>query len=210
MAVQVATAAARLVVTKILPASSIACPSMDTVEQPLKPNQQNQRMKTPNAPNVRLWPGIAWGFPSRLYLPRRGPKIHAPIRAATPPARCTAAEPAKSWEPHLCKPAAAPDPVAGNRIDHQTDDEAVNAVCGKFCPFCHGAGHDGGRCRQNTVWKIRNAKGNAIRQHGSAVVCLTGQTADSPHQRTGAAEHQTKPHPARKPVFRCRSPSGFS
>ena len=57
--VQVATAAARLVVTKILPAETMASPSMETVEAPLKPNQQNQRTNTPRAPNVKLCPGMA-------------------------------------------------------------------------------------------------------------------------------------------------------
>ena len=52
--VTVATAAARFVVTKIFPALTIASPSMDTVEAPLKPNQQNQRINTPSAPTVRL------------------------------------------------------------------------------------------------------------------------------------------------------------
>ena len=50
----VATAAARFVVTKILPALTIASPSMLTVDAPLNPNQQNQRMNTPKAPMVRL------------------------------------------------------------------------------------------------------------------------------------------------------------
>ena len=83
--VTVATAAARLVVTKILPALTIAAPSMETVEAPLKPNQQNQRINTPSAPTVRLCPGIALDFPSLEYLPIRGPRIIAPINAAIPP-----------------------------------------------------------------------------------------------------------------------------
>ena len=52
--VMVATAAARLVVTNILPADTMASPSIDTVEAPLNPNQQIQRMNTPRAPTVRL------------------------------------------------------------------------------------------------------------------------------------------------------------
>ena len=52
--VTVATAAERLVVTKILPALTIASPSILTVEAPLNPNQQNQRIKTPSAPSGRL------------------------------------------------------------------------------------------------------------------------------------------------------------
>ena len=97
--VTVATAAARLVVTKILPALTIASPSILTVEAPLNPNQQNQRINTPKAPTVRLCPGIAFDLPPFVYLPIRGPRMMAPIRAATPPTICTAQEPAKSWNP---------------------------------------------------------------------------------------------------------------
>ena len=64
MVVHVATAAAMFVVTKIFDAETIdSSPVIETVEQPLNPNQQNQRMKHPRAPSVRLWPGIAFGLP---------------------------------------------------------------------------------------------------------------------------------------------------
>ena len=72
---------------------------MLTVEAPLNPNQQNQRMNTPSAAMLRLWPRIARGFPSLPYLPTRGPSIFAPIRAHTPPTMWTAVDPAKSWNP---------------------------------------------------------------------------------------------------------------
>ena len=83
--VTVATAAARLVVTKILPALTIASPSILTVEAPLNPNQQNQRINTPKAPTVRLCPGIAFDLPSLPYLPIRGPRMAAPTKAIHPP-----------------------------------------------------------------------------------------------------------------------------
>ena len=83
--VKVATAAARFVVTKILPAVTIASPSMETVDAPLNPNQQNHKINTPSAPIVRLCPGIAFDFPLFEYFPIRGPKIFAPTKAATPP-----------------------------------------------------------------------------------------------------------------------------
>ena len=107
MTVTVATAAARLVVTKTRAAVSSAPPVRATVEQPLKPNQQNQRMNTPSAPSVSEWPGIARALPSLPYLPMRGPRIAAPTNAATPPTMCTAVEPAKSWKP-IC--ASQPPP----------------------------------------------------------------------------------------------------
>ena len=64
MVVVVAAAVAMLVVTKIrLAVSSVSSPVIETVEQPLKPNHANQRMNTPTAASVRLWPGIAFTVP---------------------------------------------------------------------------------------------------------------------------------------------------
>ena len=95
-----ATAADMLVVQKMEPASAmVLSPSMETVEQPLKPNQQNQRINTPRAAMERLCPRMAWGLPSLSYLPIRGPRILAPTPAAMPPTMWTAVEPAKSWKP---------------------------------------------------------------------------------------------------------------
>ena len=99
MTVTVATAAARLVVMNTREATSAPSPDSATVEPPLKPNQQNHRMKQPNAPSVSEWPGIARALPSLVYLPMRGPRIAAPISAHRPPTKCTAVEPAKSWKP---------------------------------------------------------------------------------------------------------------
>ena len=97
-----AVAAARFVVTNIEDIEiKVASPVADTVEAPLKPNQQNHNINTPSAPRVKLWPGIAFGFPSSEYLPIRGPKIFAPTNAATPPTIWTAVEPAKSWKPRF-------------------------------------------------------------------------------------------------------------
>ena len=97
---QVATAAARLVLTKMrLAFTNVSSPVIETVEQPLKPNQQNHRIKQPSAANVRLWPGMAFALPSFVYLPMRGPTIFAPMSAHRPPTICTAVLPAKSWKP---------------------------------------------------------------------------------------------------------------
>ena len=97
MTVQVAMAAAMLVFMKIwLALTMSASVLMATVLQPLKPNQQNQRMKTPRAAAVRLWPGMARALPSFPYFPIRGPSILAPMQAVTPPTICTAVLPAKS------------------------------------------------------------------------------------------------------------------
>src|SRR5699024_7827155 len=97
---QQATAADIFVLKNTRPAVSISASlSMPTVDAPLKPNQQNQRMKTPSAAKVMLCPSIARGLPSLSYLPIRGPKIFAPTSAQIPPTICTAVEPAKSWKP---------------------------------------------------------------------------------------------------------------
>ena len=69
------------------------------VEPALKPNQPKARMKQPVIA-IGMWcPGIAFGEPSLLNLPRRGPRTIAPATAATPPVMCTTEEPAKSSTP---------------------------------------------------------------------------------------------------------------
>src|SRR5690606_18288304 len=65
---------------------------------PLNPNQPSQRMKTPNAPSGKLWPGIVL-IALPLYLPMRGPIFQAAINAATAPVRWTTVDPAKSIKP---------------------------------------------------------------------------------------------------------------
>ena len=46
-------------------------------------------------------------------------------------------------EAQLGKPSAAPNPVAGNRVDYRADCKAVQAVRDKFGALRHGAGNDG-------------------------------------------------------------------
>jgi len=92
-AVIVAAAAAMLVVTSTW---AMAEPSPTAMVEPgLKPNQPSQRMSTPSAAEVMLWPGMGHTRPS-LYLPRRGPRTITPARAAQPPTEWTTVEPAKS------------------------------------------------------------------------------------------------------------------
>src|SRR5512139_1244441 len=69
------------------------------VEPALNPNQPKARMKHPTMA-IGMWcPGMAFGVPSLLYLPRRGPRIFPPTRARTPPVMWTTEEPAKSTCP---------------------------------------------------------------------------------------------------------------
>ena len=46
-------------------------------------------------------------------------------------------------EAKLCEPAAAPDPVTGNRVDDCRNNHRVNAVCRELGALCHRAGNDG-------------------------------------------------------------------
>ena len=92
--VQVATAGAIVVVRKIDESSEGV-----VAASPLKPYQPSQRMNTPSAPRGIEWPGMARTFvtlpvSSVSYFPMRGPRITAPISAATPPTMWIAQEPA--------------------------------------------------------------------------------------------------------------------
>ena len=72
-------------------------------EPPLKPNQPIHNINVPKVAIAKLEPGIGVTLPSLAYLPIRGPKIMAPIRAAHPPTECTTVEPAKSRKPYYLK-----------------------------------------------------------------------------------------------------------
>src|SRR5262249_12930721 len=65
----------------------------------LKPIQPNRRMKVPVTTYTMLCAGNARGFPSRSYLPIRGPRITASAMAQNPPTPCTTVDPAKSQYP---------------------------------------------------------------------------------------------------------------
>lgn len=66
MAAMAAATAAKVVVEKIA-ATSATVPRA----APLKPYQPNQRVNTPRAPSVMLWPGMALDLPLASYLPMR-------------------------------------------------------------------------------------------------------------------------------------------
>ena len=80
---------------------------------------------------------------------------------------------------HLGQPAAAPDPVAGNRVDDQADEDAVNAVGRKFCTFCHGPGNDGGGRRAENSLEDQKCHGGiaGIFRNGK-MFCKKIRTAD--------------------------------
>ena len=84
--------------------------------------------------------------PFCTYLPTRGPMTMAPTRPSQPPVEWTTVEPAKSAKAEagadVVQPAAAPGPVADDRIDQRGHEHAVDHVGGKAGPFGHGAGDD--------------------------------------------------------------------
>ena len=89
-------AAAVLVLEKIrLISATLPDVSIYSCDPPLKPNQPSQRINVPKVANARFEPGIGFTLPS-LYLPKRGPRMIAPVKAAQPPTECTTVEPAKS------------------------------------------------------------------------------------------------------------------
>ena len=83
-------------------------------------------------------------------------------------------------EAQLGQPAAAPDPVAGHRVNDQGDHQGVDAVGDEFGPLRHGAGDDGGR--RGAEDRLEDKEGgqrHAIRQNGGVV---------APHQGVKAAD----------------------
>src|SRR5262245_41971792 len=88
-----------MVLTATEAARNPPLPDIASVDPGLNPNQPNARMKQPHSTQVMSWPGIAFGFPSREYLPIRGPTIKPAASAVMPPTECTTPEPAKSAYP---------------------------------------------------------------------------------------------------------------
>ena len=85
-------AAAKQVVTRV---NEVNDGSADKTDPPLKPNQPNQRIKTPAVANGILCPGMACICPF-LNFPILDPNKQTATKAAHPPTECTKVEPAKS------------------------------------------------------------------------------------------------------------------
>ena len=92
--------AARLVVTAM---SAKRAPTAPSVEPGLKPNQPNQRIRTPSTASGIEWPGIGCGLPFASNLPMRAPSMSVPASAALAPQRWTTVEPAKSCMPRCAR-----------------------------------------------------------------------------------------------------------
>ena len=152
-AAQVASAAAMLVLKQIRPAETmVSSPVMLTVEPPLKPNQQNHRMKTPRAMAVRLWPGMARALPSLPYLPIRGTQHPGAQAGGEAAHEVDCGGTGEIVEAQLAQPAAAPDPVARDGVDDQADGCRVNAVGAELGALSMEPETMVAAVAQNTVW----------------------------------------------------------
>ena len=127
---------------------------MATVLQPLKPNQQNQRMKTPRAAAVRLCPGIARALPSFSIFSNTGSKHLGADAGGHAAYHMDCGASCEIMKAQSGKPAAAPDPVTGDGIYHEGDQCTVCAVCFEIGTLCHGPDTMVAAVAQNTVWKI--------------------------------------------------------
>ena len=90
----VATAGAMVVLPRIWASWAVS-----DAAAPLKPYQQNHRMKVPMAARGMLWPRMARDLPFPSYLPMRAPSRTAPISPEMPPTMWMTADPAKSMKP---------------------------------------------------------------------------------------------------------------
>ena len=83
--------------------------------------------------------------------------------------------------------------MTGNRINHQTDDQAVNTIRKKFGTFCHGTGNDGGSsCTEDGLENEKSPERNAVRCHGCSIIGFRGDTADLTEEAVAGSEHDTE------------------
>ena len=101
-------------------------------------------------------------------------------------------------ETQLGQPAAAPDPVAGYRVNHQGDHQGVDAVGDELGALSHGAGDDGGRRgAEDSLENKERRQGHTVRKYGGIVSPHHGIKAAD--QGARPAEHQPEAH---RPVDR--------
>lgn len=145
----------KFVFKKIVPIKArVSSPVAATVDAPLNPNHANQRMKTPRAPIVKLWPGMTCAFPS-LYFPIRGPTTGSPDGNSNATYHMHGCGSSEVNEAHLSQPTAAPDPVSGDRVDQQGNDERVHEIRAEFCPFLAAPDTIVAAVAANTFWNMK-------------------------------------------------------
>ena len=96
----------------------------------------------------------------------------------------------KVMEAQAGKPTAAPDPVAGNGIDHHRNQRAVQAVGLEVGALRHRAGHDGGG--GGAEHGLENHV--APQRQGAEIVAAPDQRIQPADKGARTAEHQTEAH----------------
>ena len=101
-------------------------------------------------------------------------------------------------EAHLRQPAAAPDPMAGHRVDEQRDRRGIDAIGGELRALGHRPGHDGGR--RGAEHRLEDGEGPDRHARGQRVgVVLHDEGVDPAEGRRARAEHDAE---AEQPVQR--------
>ena len=96
-------------------------------------------------------------------------------------------------EAQLRKPAAAPNPVAGNGVDDQGDGRRVDTVSGELGALRHGAGDDGGR--GGAEHRLENGIGpQGHPRRENVAVIAHNQRVNGAKQGGAAAEHNAEAH----------------
>ena len=101
-------------------------------------------------------------------------------------------------EAKLCEPAAAPDPVTGNRVNDRRNNHRVNAVCREFSALCHRTGNDGrGSCTEygleDQSRPVVALTDNAVREEIKAAeerACRTEHDAEAKDPEDRRAERE--------------------
>ena len=82
-------------------------------------------------------------------------------------------------EAQLSQPAAAPDPVTGDRINNCRNNHGIDAVRGELGSLCHCTGNDG--CSGCTEYGLKDQR---------RIVQTGGEYINAADQCAGTAEHQ--------------------
>ena len=195
-----------LVVTNTRDATSAPPPDSATVEPPLKPNQQNHRIKHAESAERQ---GVTRELhePCRpwSYLPIRGPRMLGADQSGNTADHMYRRGACEIMEAKLCEPAAAPDPVTGNRVNNRRDNHRVNAVCRELGALCHGTGNDGrSSCTEYGLEDQGRPVVSAHRQSPSA------KKSKPPKNGLCRAEHDAEAEEPEDRRADARSPSGSS
>ena len=180
----------------------IAPGSAAIVDPGLKPNQPSHSTKQPMTPEVMLWAGIGCDLAVRRVLAEARPE-HQDAGQRRPAA--DAVHDGRSGEiPEAGRrqPAAAPDPVAGDRIDERDQQKREDDEREVLDPFGHRAGHDRrGRSGKDELEEELREERNAgprDRLVGASVGVTGGGTV------VGTAD-QKQAFPADRTRCRCRT-----